>query len=349
MDSYTDNKKNEFYIQWHFIDSCNLRCIHCYQNDYLFKEPDLNKLSLIFHKLDDALAKWKMGGFVSLTGGEPFLSPSSLFYVAELIENSPNFQNVAILSNGTLIDENIIKEIKRFKKITEIQISIDGPDVQMHESIRGKGTFLKTVETVRELVSAGLKTSIMFTLHKKNMDRAEDMLYLAKELKVNSLTIERMTTMNEKEKNEFFIDPYDLERIYKSLYEKSKAVFAGSATKLVTSRPLWNLVDENAGGFCPIGLSSVCILHDGTVLPCRRLYLPLGNIIEEGLFKIWYGSKILWDIRNKKNPPDNSGVHPQSACSDINCSHFKRCGGCKAVSYYYHGNIHEKDPQCWLN
>ncbi|MHB1664120.1 MAG: hypothetical protein ACYCT7_02505 [bacterium] len=40
-----------------FIDGCNLRCTHCCQNNYSFKESDLNKLNLIFYTLNDALAK----------------------------------------------------------------------------------------------------------------------------------------------------------------------------------------------------------------------------------------------------------------------------------------------------
>ena len=98
MDEYADKKNtgNDFYVQWHFIDSCNLRCVHCYQNDYERKSLDLNILGNIFRKLDEAMAKWKMKCFVSLTGGEPFLKPEVLFYLMDMIEGSDNFKNIAI-------------------------------------------------------------------------------------------------------------------------------------------------------------------------------------------------------------------------------------------------------------
>jgi radical SAM protein with 4Fe4S-binding SPASM domain len=160
---------------------------------------------------------------------------------------------------------------------------------------------------------------------------------LAASLNIDALTVERMTTMNDKEKDEFFIEAEELKKIYTDVYEKSKIEFKNSNTKLSTSRPLWNLIDENAGGYCPIGLSSLCILHDGTMLPCRRLYLPLGNILTDGLFKAWYNSDILWNLRKR-----NGG----NECN--NCAKSDRCGGCKAISYYYNHDFNSKDPQCWI-
>ncbi len=59
MDAYNNNQNqnNEFYVQWHFIESCNLRCVHCYQNNYSQKDLDLNLLKSIFFKIDEAMSK----------------------------------------------------------------------------------------------------------------------------------------------------------------------------------------------------------------------------------------------------------------------------------------------------
>lgn len=338
MDAYNNqNRNNEFYVQWHFIESCNLRCIHCYQNNYNHKDIDLNLLGSIFFKIDEAMSKWKTKCFISLTGGEPFLRPDGLFYLASLIEESDNFKNIAILTNGTLIDDNMVNEIKKYKKISEIQISLDGHNEKTHDKIRGEGTFLKAAESVKKLKNAGIKTSIMFTLHKKNKESAVNMPELASSLNADALTVERMTAMSETEKEEFFIGAQELKRIYSDVYYKAKKEFFNKSTKLATSRPLWNLVDENCGGYCPVGLSSICVLHDGTLLPCRRLYLPLGNILSDGFFKVWYNSEILWQMRKRTD---------ENECS--NCPHIERCGGCKAISYYHNGDLNTKDPQCWI-
>jgi MoaA/NifB/PqqE/SkfB family radical SAM enzyme len=338
MDVYNNKKSDkEFYVQWHFIDSCNLRCKHCYQNGYNNKNIDFDILNAIFKKLNEAMVKWNMKCYVSLTGGEPFLKPEGLFYLMDLIENSDNFKNIAVLTNGTLMTDKLIEKLKTYKKLSEIQVSLDGHDEKTHDAIRGEGTFLKTVSAVTMLKNSGIKTVLMFTLHKKNTASASKMPELAASLNIDALTVERMTTMNDKEKDEFFIEAEELKKIYTDVYEKSKIAFKNSNTKLSTSRPLWNLIDENTGGYCPIGLSSLCILHDGTLLPCRRLYLPLGNILTDGLFKVWYNSDILWNLRKR-----NGG----NECN--NCANSDRCGGCKAISYYYNHDFNSKDPQCWI-
>jgi radical SAM protein with 4Fe4S-binding SPASM domain len=339
MDEYTDKKNtgNDFYVQWHFIDSCNLRCVHCYQNDYERKSLDLNILGNIFRKLDEAMAKWKMKCFVSLTGGEPFLKPEGLFYLMDMIEGSDNFKNIAILTNGTLIDNGLIKKIKNYKKLAEVQVSLDGHDEESHDCIRGKGTFLKTVNSIKMLKDYGIKTAVMFTLHKKNIRSASNMPELAASLNVDALTVERMTTMNDAERDEFFVEASDIKKVYSDVYGRAETEFKDKNIKLSTSRPLWNLIDENAGGYCPIGLSSLCILHDGTLLPCRRLYLPLGNILTDGLFKVWYDSDILWKLRKRNGKSECAG-----------CVHKDRCGGCSAISYYHNKDLNSKDPQCWI-
>jgi MoaA/NifB/PqqE/SkfB family radical SAM enzyme len=65
---------DEFYIQWHITDRCNLRCPHCYQEVYNSKsELSLSDLRKIADQITNALKKWKKKGRIALTGGEPFL------------------------------------------------------------------------------------------------------------------------------------------------------------------------------------------------------------------------------------------------------------------------------------
>ena len=114
-------------------------------------------------------------------------------------------------------------------------------------------------------------------------------------------------------------------------------------------RTLWILCDphraenknislkEEVGASCSIGVDSLCILPDATVFPCRRLPISIGNLKEDSIFKIWYTSKVLWDIRNKKNL--------KGKCDD--CEFIPRCSGCRATAYAMTGDYLAEDPQCW--
>ena len=49
--------------------------------------------------------------------------------------------------------------------------------------------------------------------------------------------------------------------------------------------------DTDAGntlaGGCAAGLSGLTILPDGTLVPCRRLHIPIGNIRKDSFREVW--------------------------------------------------------------
>jgi len=102
-------EKKRFYVQWHFIDRCNLQCRHCYQEGHESRELDEEKLLTIATILERTLVKWDRKGRVSLTGGEPFLKKDLLLKLLEFFEVSDTFYWMGILTNGTLIDGDIAK------------------------------------------------------------------------------------------------------------------------------------------------------------------------------------------------------------------------------------------------
>jgi radical SAM protein with 4Fe4S-binding SPASM domain len=332
---YNEEKPKTFYFQWHVIETCNLRCAHCYQESFAFKDLPDDQIMKIAHIMEVTLEKWKRSGRVSLTGGEPFLRKDLLLKLLDFFEKSDHFYWVGILTNGTLIDEPTSDALRSFVKLKEIQVSIDGAEARTHDAVRGRGSFEKAVKAVQLLKQKGFTVSIMFTLHKQNQAEAVRMIGMAEKLDVDFLTIERVVPNKKKD----ILEQDQLKAVYESVYKKKLEVEKRSGLKVRVSRPLWCLVDENAGGFCPAGFTSLAILHDGTLLPCRRLEIPIGNILEDGIFKPWYTSEVLWKLRNKNLLGGK--------CSG--CRFLGNCGGCRAVAYKLTGDSMSADPQCWKN
>jgi len=331
-----DDKK-AFYFQWHFTENCNLRCIHCYQENYMVKDLPEKKIFSIADIINNTLKKWNKFGRISLTGGEPFIRKNILYRLLDYFENTEQIYWVGILSNGTLIDEEDAARLTSYSKLKEVQISIDGATSESHDRIRGSGNFSKAIRAIQVLKQHDIPVSMMFTLHRENSTEALPVIQLAEDLDINALTIERIVPMNDDDVQKFYMNSKELEAQYQQIYHMKKQIEARSALQIRVSRPLWVLTDENLGGFCPAGFSSLAILHDGTVLPCRRLEIPIGNILTDGLFKIWYTSDVLWNLRNKRKLGGN--------CR--NCQYLSRCGGCRAVAYQMTGNYMADDPQCW--
>jgi len=323
------------------MNRCNLRCAHCYQEGYHFEDLSLKKLMIIAGQISTALKKWNMLGRISLTGGEPFLS-AHLHDLVDYIERDDNIKHFDILTNGTCITQTHIDALKQIKKLNQIQISLDGPTETIHDSVRGAGTFEKVQQTIQDLKKNDFEVSLMFTLMRLNKECALDIIDFAEKYCVNAVTIERVTPCGHSNISDT-LTREEVKTIYEGVTKR-----ANSVTKELTVRrlrPLWintshlnTTPDSKIGGFCPVGFTSLAILWDGTVLPCRRLDIPIGNILTDGLFKIWYDSDVLWKIRDK--------TKLTGKCHG--CHNVERCGGCRAIAYETTGDYMGEDTQCWI-
>ncbi len=80
---------DSFYIQWHITNVCNLRCQHCYQDDFS-KKTDLDwaRLKKISDNLLNSMREWKKEACIHLTGGEPLLKPELFPLLNDLNQQS---------------------------------------------------------------------------------------------------------------------------------------------------------------------------------------------------------------------------------------------------------------------
>ncbi len=343
----------DFGFQWHITDRCNLRCTHCYQEDYSgSNELGLDGLKRIADEIIKTLSKWNKKGDIAITGGEPLLR-EEMFPLINYLESSDDIASIDILSNGTLIDESIVEQIRDLKKVRCVQISLDGAFTESNDAIRGKGTFDKVVAGVRLLRQNGISVNIMFTLQRRNMGDIPSIIDLATAESISSLTIERFVPTGSGAKiRDELLSPEEIKRVFGYISERAEQeINRDGLTSISRSRPLWVMCngnatsscgdtfnDENtAGGICSIGLDGLCILPDATVLPCRRLPIPIGNLKNDSLLKIWHMSDLLWEIADKRNL--------KGKCNS--CEFITGCSGCRAMAYACTGDYLAEDPQCF--
>jgi radical SAM protein with 4Fe4S-binding SPASM domain len=97
-------------------------------------------------------------------------------------------------------------------------------------------------------------------------------------------------------------------------------------------------------GGCAAGISGLTILPDGTLLPCRRLPVPVGNILKDSLREVWASSEVLNALRDRTMYKGRCG----------SCRKWAHCRGCRAIAYAYsnikgQGDFLAPDPQCFIN
>jgi len=342
----------KFYFQWHITDKCNLRCNHCYQDDYTdFSDMPVEELKDIANELLSTLYKWKKKGDISITGGEPFVR-KGLFPFLEYLELSQEICNLHILSNGTMITDEIVEKLKRLSKLESIQISLDGSSPETHDNIRGRGSFEKAIRGIRMFIRHGIDVKVMFTLQRSNMKDVPSLIELAIKEGASGLTVERLVPMGSaRDAKDSLLSPGELRDIFQYISDRADLEYEkGTQLRILKYRPLWINIDpsrskaesntvpyKELGAVCSIGLDGLCILPDATVLACRRLPIPIGNLKRDSLEKIWFRSDLLWQIRDKNNL--------KGKCNS--CEFVPRCSGCRAIAYACTGDYLAEDPQCW--
>lgn len=70
-----------FTLQWHITHRCNLRCIHCYQDDYS-AFSSRKSLEAVLNQYSRLLEEYDFKGYLNITGGEPLAHPD-LFWLLE--------------------------------------------------------------------------------------------------------------------------------------------------------------------------------------------------------------------------------------------------------------------------
>lgn len=132
----------------YITEECNLRCRHCAIVEGKMPEP-LLKTEEIRDLIDKHCERYN-NPTVTFLGGEPLLRPDCL----ELLEYAhTRTTEVKISTNGLLVDGKTAGRLVACG--AEIQVSLDGADSEVHDYIRGKGTFDKTWSAIERIIAAG--------------------------------------------------------------------------------------------------------------------------------------------------------------------------------------------------
>ncbi len=273
-----------------------------------------------------------------------------MFPLIRYLESSDDITSIDILTNGTLVNNEVVEEIKRLKKIRCVQISLDGASPRSHNAIRGEGSFEKAITGIRLLRKNEIDVNIMFTLQRQNIKDIPSIIDLAVAEGINCLTIERLVPTGSGARiGDGLLSPEEIKRVFSYISDRAEQeINRGGLTSISRSRPLWVMCNRSslgvdmpnkdaAGGICSIGLDGLCILPDATVLPCRRLPMPMGNLKNDSLLKIWHRSDLLWEITDKRNL--------KGKCNS--CEFINQCSGCRAMAYACTGDYLAEDPQCF--
>lgn len=328
---------DEFYFQWHITERCNQLCRHCYQIENTIQELSLHDLLKIIDIMESTVSKWDKQGTLSITGGEPFIRRDDLFALMQRLDNSNNFCYYDILTNGSFISKNEVKALVEHSRLRRVQVSLEGASAEVNDEIRGAGSFDTTLKAIRNLRAHDIKVVVMMTITRRNKNQVHQVVDLLNREGVFALALERLIPEGHgADLKHLVLSSDELQNLYNEIYKLSQ----NSHVRILMHRPLFTMIapgDPSVGALCSAGNNALTIMPDGTVYPCRRLPISIGNILTDGLFKIWYDSDVLWRLRDPAKLNEK--------CR--NCRLLTQCRGCRAFAYFENGDYMAEDAQCW--
>jgi radical SAM protein with 4Fe4S-binding SPASM domain len=179
------NPPVELYVM--VTTGCNLRCRHCWPQ--AVAEPLAVSIKpQTFNTLID--------NFISLgirrlriTGGEPLTHPDwaeMLAYAAARNE----LDQICLQTNGTKLSADNIEHIKKLpKEKMYYQVSLEGAQPEIHDALRGKGSFFRAMAGLRRLCEIGLGqyVTVAFTETQTSIEALPDLLELVDSLGLGQL------------------------------------------------------------------------------------------------------------------------------------------------------------------
>jgi radical SAM protein with 4Fe4S-binding SPASM domain len=261
----------------HLTDKCNLRCKHCCAANMSQSGKELTTQEFITF-LEQFYAEG--GNAVVISGGEPLITNK----LKKILEINPK-AHIRLLTNATMIDEKWAAYLSKFN--ISIQVSIDGSNKSIHDSIRGDGSFEAALIGVEHLIRQGMQKRINYstTIMKQNLSDLPNIFQLAKNMGISYV---RFLPLRKKGNASFNwniiqndVTCKDYEYFYRYVFNHAMLKYpelnisGGLSGYVLDSKQIG--VD---GCWCPVG-KKIIIDTKGDVFPCTLLMddkFKIGNI-----------------------------------------------------------------------
>lgn len=273
----------EIGIQWHITDACNLRCAHCYQSDFTpAAELPADRLQEIADRIFGSSPDARF--FLNVTGGEPFLHRGFSGLIGRL-GGLGNIAELNVITNGTLVRDEPLAALRECSIPGAFKISVESHDVEVNDRTRGKGALARVVANLPALMErTGRCAILMATLARYNADHVAGLVDLARRVGADGVIFERFVPLGVGAASAGeILRTEDWRRAVEDIVAAAgidvpfEDVSGYAAFQVMTDFR----EDALKGAACELGGGSMALMPDGTVHPCRRLPVPVGNVLDE--------------------------------------------------------------------
>jgi len=294
----------------------------------------------------------------TISGGEPFCRKDLPELVEGIVRNRMRFN---ILSNGTLIADEMAAFLAATGRCDGVQVSIDGSVPTTHDACRGEGNFLKAMQGIKSLQNHNVPVSVRVTIHKKNVWDLEDVSkLLLEEVGLSSFSTNAASYMGLCRKNTDQVQLNVEERSLAmdtllKLAKKYNGRISASAGPLAEGQD-WLEMEKacqqkgetmpgrgHLSG-CNGPMNTLSVRADGAMVPCGQMsHIELGRINMDDLQEVWQEHPELKRLRERHKISLNEFEFCQG------CAYINYCtGNCPALAYTIIGKEDHPSPDACL-
>lgn len=288
----------------YITDECNLRCKHClYKPNLTFhlKEKKI-ELETALHLISDFR---EMGASkLTVMGGEPTLygiyqNWKSLLTILREAKQL-GYEYVRLDTNGQF-DKNLLMK-GDFRNLNEITFSLDGPNSEINDPVRGDGVFEKCVLNIKKAIQLGYIVDLTCCMHKGltkwgadgNL-RLDTMIRFAESLGINKINFHDLFKTGiprDVWTGEIDISLEEWINIWREIQENVKKGRYKIPVRIPQCFVTREEFDQNPEyyGYCPAKMGERVLIHPNGII--RICSLMIGTPYGVGRF---YEDKIVWD------------------------------------------------------
>lgn len=324
----------KFVLQWHITECCNLKCKHCYQETHKPVQLKYNELLEILNQYKELLIKLKMKGHINLTGGEPLSCPF-FFDLLKQFKQDKDLYTFSILTNGTLINDEIAKKISEYNP-EYVQVSLEGGQ-KTNDYIRGKNTYKQIAKGIKFLKKYNIFVSLSFTASKTNYREFPKVVKYAVKNKVDNVWSDRFIPIGDDK----IIKPLDTNETkeYLKIMQKERIKLKNKkkcSTNISMYRALQFQMTNDFPYSCTAGDTLLTVMENADLVPCRRMPIVVGNLLKNNMYQLYNNNEILMELRKNTIPEE---------CNQ--CEYSELCkGGLKCLTYATFNDLNHKDIGC---
>jgi SynChlorMet cassette radical SAM/SPASM protein ScmE len=275
-----------------------------------------------------------------------------------IVSNQMRFN---ILSNGTMITDEMAAFLASTGRCDGVQVSIDGSVPTTHDACRGEGNFIRAMQGIKSLLNNNVPVSVRVTIHRKNVRDLENVARMLLEeiwlpgFSTNAASYMGLCRQNA-EQVQLTVEERSLAmETLLELNKKYKGRISATAGPLAEARNWLEMEDAlreglesySGGGHltgCTGPTSQMSVRADGVMVPCGQMsHIALGRINRVDLQEVWQEHPELEKLRGRHKIPLSDFEFCQG------CEHMPYCtGNCPALAYTILGKEDHPSPDACL-